>query len=171
MGAVPILNQGGKAVYNRADFLAIVCLKPVMLGGFVDERGSCILGLSNTLSRLCYNELMSKRLILMLSLLAAVILLAMLNFTTPVDIGPFGVLVFFTTFYVLMLGIATILVRLVARILGKEPGRKEQLYAATIAFGPIMLMLAKSLGSMSILTVGATVVFVLLGCFLISKRL
>ncbi len=114
---------------------------------------------------------MSKRLILMLSLLAAVILLTMLNFTTPADIGPFGVLVFFTTFYVLMLGIATAIVRLVARILGKEPGRKEQLYAATIAFGPIMLMLAKSLGSISLLTVGSTVVFVLLACFLISKRL
>lgn len=122
-------------------------------------------------SQLCYNKLMSKRLILMLSLLSAVILLIMLNFTTPVSIGPFGVLVFFTIFYLLMLGIATVLVGIVARLTGKDFGRKEQLYAATIAFGPIMLMLAQALGSMSILTVGSTVVFVLLGCFLISKRL
>lgn len=114
---------------------------------------------------------MSKRLILTLSLLSAVILLIMLNFTTPVGVGPFGVLVFFTIFYLLMFGVATVLVGIGARLLGKESGRKEQLYAATIAFGPIMLMLAQAIGSMSLLTVGATVVFVLLGCFLISKRL
>lgn len=114
---------------------------------------------------------MSKHLILILSLLSAIVLLAMLNFTTPAGIGPLGVLVFFTTFYVLMFGLATAVVRMSARIMGKEPGRKEQLYAATIAFGPIMLMLAQSLGSMSPFTVGLTVIFVLLGCFLISKRM
>ncbi len=50
-------------------------------------------------------------------------------------------------------------------------GRKEYLYGVVIAFGPIMLMLAQSLGSISLLTVALTVIFVLLGCFLVSKRL
>ena len=114
---------------------------------------------------------MSKRLIPVLSLLAAVILLVMLNFTSPTGIGPFGVLVFFTTFYVLMFGIAVGIVKIFAVLLRKQMGRKEYLYGVVIAFGPIMLMLAQSLGSISLLTVALTVLFVLLGCFLVSKRL
>ena len=114
---------------------------------------------------------MSKRLIPVLSLLAAVILLVMLNFTSPTGIGPLGVLVFFTTFYVLMFGIAVGIVKIFAVLLRKQMGRKEYLYGVVIAFGPIMLMLAQSLGSISLLTVALTVLFVLLGCFLVSKRL
>lgn len=114
---------------------------------------------------------MPKRFIPVISLLAAVILLVMLNFTTPTGIGPLGVLVFFTTFYVLMFGLAVGIVKLFAHLLGKTMGRKEYLYGVVVAFGPIMLMLAQSLGSVSLLTVALTVLFVLLGCFLVSKRL
>lgn len=113
---------------------------------------------------------MPKRLVPVLSLIAAVILLTLLNFTTPVGVGPLGVLVFFTTFYVLMFGIAIGLVKIFARLTGKGMGRKQYLYGAVTAFGPIMLMLAQALGSMSVLTVALTGVFVLLGCFLVSKR-
>ena len=49
-------------------------------------------------------------------------------------------------------------------------GRKHYLYAAVLAFGPIMLLLAQSLGSVSFLTVGLMVIFVFLACFLISKK-
>ncbi len=117
-----------------------------------------------------YNGSMPKHLIPVLSLIAAVILLTMLNFTTPAGIGPLGVLVFFTAVYVLMLGIAVALVKLFLKMTGKQVGKKSYMYGAMIAFGPIMLLLAQSLGSMSPLTVGLTVVFVLLGCFLVSKR-
>lgn len=125
---------------------------------------------TSTMRVLWYNELMPKHVVPVMSLLAAVILLVMLSFTTPVGVGPFGVLVFFTTFYVLMFGIALAVVRFFARLTRSQLGRKEYAYGAVIAFGPIMLMLAQSMGSMSLLTVGLTVVFVLLGCFLISKK-
>ena len=125
---------------------------------------------TSTMRVLWYNELMPKHVVPVMSLLAAVILLVMLNFTTPVGDGPFGVLVFFTKFYVLMFGIALAVVRFFARLTRSQLGRKEYAYGAVIAFGPIMLMLAQSMGSMSLLTVGLTVVFVLLGCFLISKK-
>ena len=59
---------------------------------------------------------MPKHLVPVMSLLAAVILLVMLNFTTPAGVGPFGVLVFFTTFYILMFGVALALVRFFARL-------------------------------------------------------
>lgn len=114
---------------------------------------------------------MPKHLIAVLSLLAAVILLVMLNFTTPTGIGPLGVLLFFTTFYILVFGIAVGFVRVFMRLSGKSRSRKEYFYGAVIAFGPIMLMLAQSLGSISLLTVSLTVIFVLLGCFLVSKRM
>ncbi len=122
------------------------------------------------LKKLCYNGIMPKHLILVLSLLAAVVLLTMLNFTTPVGVGPLGVLVFFTAFYVLMYGIAMLFVKVFLKLTGKPLGRKGYLYGAVVAFGPIMLMLAQSLGSMSWLTIGLTAVFVFLGCFLVSKR-
>lgn len=113
---------------------------------------------------------MSKRLVSVLNLLAAVILLSMLNFTTPTEIGPLGVLVFFTTFYILMFGLSLGIVKIFAKLLGRQMGRKEYFYGVVVAFGPIMLMLAQSLGSISPLTVALTVLFVLLGCFLVSKR-
>lgn len=113
---------------------------------------------------------MPRRLIPVMSLLAAVALLLMLNFTTPVDVGPLGVLVFFLACYVLMLGIALLLVRIFMKILGKPMGHKGYLYGAIIAFGPIMLLLAQSLGSMSPFTVALMLIFVFLACFLVNKR-
>ena len=113
---------------------------------------------------------MPRHLIPVFSLVAAVILLVMLNFTTPAGIGPLGVLVFFTAVYVLMLGVATQVVKVFQKIMGKQVGRKSYLYGAVVAFGPIMLLLAQSLGSMSWVTVGLVVVFVFLGCFLVNKR-
>lgn len=105
-----------------------------------------------------------------MSLVAAVVLLVMLNFTTPEGVGPLGVLVFFTTFYILVFGLAFGLVKFGMRIIGKRSAKKAALYAAVIAFGPIMLMLAQSLGTISPLTVMLAVIFVFLGCLLISKR-
>lgn len=119
---------------------------------------------------LCYNKLMPKHLIPVMSTLAAVVILAMLNFTTPAAVGPLGGLVFFTMLYVVALGISTAIVKLFVKAMGRQMGKKEQLYAAVIAFGPIMLMLAQSLGTMNPLTIVLTVVFVFLTCFLISKK-
>lgn len=112
---------------------------------------------------------MPKRLIPVLSLLAAAVLLLMLNFTTPASVGPLGVLVFFVACYVLVLGIVLLLVRIFMRLGGKQMGHKGYLYAAVIAFGPIMLLLVQSLGSLSPVTIGLVTAVVLLVCFLISK--
>lgn len=112
---------------------------------------------------------MPKHLILVLSLLSAVILLLMLNFTTPAGVGPFGVLVFFGACYMVVLGVSLLIVKLFMKILGKQMGKKGYLYAAIIAFGPIMLLLVKSLGALSPFTTGIVVLVILLVCFLVSK--
>ena len=115
---------------------------------------------------------MPRRLIPVLSLISAVILLVMLNFTTPVGVGPLGVLVFFTTFYMLMYGLAMLIVRAFAKVLGDNVGKKQYLYGAVLAFGPmILLMLAPSLGVLNPAALGLMTVFVALGCFLVKCKL
>lgn len=113
---------------------------------------------------------MSKRLVPVMSLVAAIVLIVMMNFTTPLEVGPFGVLVFFTTFYMLMYGVALVLLKIIQKILRRDFGRRESAYVAVVAFGPIMLMLAQALGTMSWATVGLVLVFVMLACFLVSKK-
>lgn len=113
---------------------------------------------------------MPKRLIPVLSLIAAIVLLLMLNFTTPASVGPLGVLVFFLSCYVLVLGIVLMLVKIFMKLGGKKMGHKGYMYAAVIAFGPIMLLLVRSLGSLSPVTIGMVIMVVCIICFLISKR-
>ncbi len=113
---------------------------------------------------------MPKRLIPILSLLAAVVLLVMLNFTTPESVGSLGVLVFFIACYVLVLGVTLLLVKIFMKLGGKKMGHRGYMYAAVIAFAPMMLLLVKSLGSLSPVTVGLVLAAVFLICFLISKR-
>lgn len=119
---------------------------------------------------MCYNVVMSKRLILFLELAAITVILLMLRFTNPSSAGPVGVLVFFTMIYVVMFGIAHVFVGVFMRLLGKRMGMREQVYTAIVAMGPIVLLLLQSLGSVSILTVCAVVVLVGMACFLVSKR-
>lgn len=133
-----------------------LCMKCQMLG---------VLG-----KKLWYNKVMPKRLIPVLSLISAIVLLLMLNFTTPVSVGPFGVFVFFLACYMLVLGVTLILVKIFTKLAGKQMGHKGYMYAAVIAFGPIMLLLVQSLGSLSPVTIGLVVAVVLIVCFLISKR-
>ncbi len=112
---------------------------------------------------------MPKHLIPVLSLFAAIVLLLMVNFTTPAGVGPFGVLVFFTACYLLMLGISVAIVKLFRKLIGKQMGNRGYLYAAIIAFAPIMLLLVQSLGTLTPLTVALVVLVIFLVCFMVSK--
>lgn len=112
---------------------------------------------------------MFNRIMLLISLALVIILLTMMNFTTPMEVGPFGVLLFFTTIYVIVFGIVSWLVQIVYRINKKEMNRKGRFYAAVIAFAPIMLLLVRSFGSLSIFTTALVLIFVGLMCFLVKK--
>lgn len=119
---------------------------------------------------------MRSRVILFISLVALVILLVMLNFTTPTGIGPFGVLVFFTMVYLFMFGVIVGIGNVFRRIMGKKGNmtKKGFIYAAVVAMGPIILLLAQSFSAITsqsfILVALAVVAFVGLGCFLVNKR-
>ena len=115
---------------------------------------------------------MRDRIVTILSLVALIVILAMLNFTTPVDVGPLGVLVFFVAVYLLMLGITIAIFKLFRKIL-KRKGKldnKGHLYAGAMAFGPIILLLMRAINTNSWLSAFAAIVFVGLACFLIKKR-
>ena len=116
---------------------------------------------------------MLNRLIFLVSLVAAIIIAVMMNMTTPAEIGPLGVLFFFILVYIMVFGVVTAIWWVFRRIIGKKRGmvRKEYYYTAMISLGPIMLLLVQSFGGLSIFTIGLVALFVLLGCFLINKRL
>ena len=114
---------------------------------------------------------MFNRLSTLFSLIAIVVILAMMNLTTPTDVGPLGVLVFFIMVYVVVYGVTDLIVSLFFKAAEKKQGiSKGHFYAAVIAFGPIMLLLVQSFGSMSIATVAMVIAFVFLGCFIVKKR-
>lgn len=112
------------------------------------------------------------RVFLFISLIAAVILAAMLFFTAPADLGPLGILVFFIMTYLVMLGITTVLVRIFTRfaLKKKEMGWKDYADAAVLAFWPVMLLVFISLGTSNFFVslAGATI-SVMLILFLIRK--
>lgn len=113
------------------------------------------------------------RIILALSLIGLAVLILMLNFTSPTEIGPLGVLLFFTTIYLVAFGLITLGMKMFYRIgLGKKNFRKKDyFYAATAGFFPIMLLMARSFGAISVWTVGLILLFIVLVEFLVCKRM
>lgn len=105
--------------------------------------------------------------------LSVIILLAVLNLTTPVQVGPLGVLVFFTALYTVVLNIAVFFMKGFWKLAGTKGnlGRKGFLYAASLAFFPVMLLFLQSLEIMSPAMIGLAVLLEAIVLFLISKKL
>lgn len=100
------------------------------------------------------------------------LLALMMFFTSPTEIGPVGVLVFFTTIYAVTFGLVCSCYRLFLRLaLDRENfGRKDYLHAAVLAFAPIMLLMARSFGAVNLWTTALIVIFVALAEFLVARR-
>ncbi len=126
---------------------------------------------------LCYNALMDK-LLLVLSAIAFAFLVAMMFLFSPSEVGPVGVLVFFTMCYVLFLGLAVSLCRLFftlrAKIDKTKSGnikRKSYYYGLVVALSPILwLMCGSVMGSVG-LKVGVILAVEILMCFLVSRNI
>lgn len=111
------------------------------------------------------------------SLLAVVFLIVVLNLTTPSDVGPLGVLVFFTLGYIVCLGVMVGLCRIFFALLAKmrrqrlEANRKRSYYyASVLAFVPIVLIFMRSFGELGVLEVFLALLLGIIGCFFVSKR-
>ena len=108
-----------------------------------------------------------------ISIIGLAALILILTLTSPTEIGPLGVLLFFTTLYVSLFGIVTLLLQAFVRIAFKKTKftRKDYLYAAILAFGPIMLLMARSFGAINLWTISLIVIFLGLAEFLVYKRI
>ena len=112
------------------------------------------------------------RIIYSISIIGLAALILMLSFTSPTEIGPLGVLLFFTTIYIVCFGLVTLLFQAFLRLaLGRNQLKnKDYLYSAVFAFGPIMLLMARSFGAINFWTIILIVIFLLLTEFLVAKR-
>ena len=113
------------------------------------------------------------RIIYSISMLGLAVLIIMLNVTSPTEVGPFGVLLFFTTIYVVFFGIITLFLQAFLKIAFKKERlrNKDYLYAAVLAFSPIMLLMARSFGVINLWTIGLIFIFITLAEFLVYKRI
>ncbi len=112
------------------------------------------------------------RIILYSSVVGFFGLLVLLNVVSPTDAGPLGILLFFTTLFVVIFGIVSLLMDVFYKMSGKKErmGSKDYLYSVIISFAPIMMLMAKSFGALSIWTVSLILIFLFLVGFLIKKR-
>ena len=112
------------------------------------------------------------RVIYSVSIIGLAALIIMLNVTSPTEIGPFGVLLFFTTIYVVCFGLMTLIWQVFKKTALKQTSlrNKDYLYTAVMAFGPIMLLMARSFGAISLWTVSLIAAFLFLAEFLVYKR-
>ena len=112
------------------------------------------------------------RTMLYVSILGLAALILILLFTSPMEIGPFGVLLFFTTLYISIFGIFSLALQIFYRLAFKKEifTNKDYLYSAVVSFGPIMLLMARSFGAVNVWTVSLIVIFLTLVEFLVAKR-
>lgn len=112
------------------------------------------------------------RLIISIVAVSLAALVAMLIFSSPVEIGPAGVLLFFTTVYITCFGLFAMALRLFYYLALGERNfcSKNYLYSAIAAFGPIMLLMARAFSVLSIPVVGLIILFLSLAEFLAAKR-
>ncbi|MBR2543119.1 hypothetical protein IKF03_00740 [Candidatus Saccharibacteria bacterium] len=113
------------------------------------------------------------RIIVAIGIIGFFSLLIMLIFTSPTEIGPFGVLLFFTTVYATLFSIISLLFQTFKRIAFKNPNfkNKDYLYSAVLAFAPIMLLMARSFNAVNLWTISLITLFVALAEFLVYKRI
>ncbi|MBQ2660490.1 hypothetical protein IJF93_00180 [Candidatus Saccharibacteria bacterium] len=113
------------------------------------------------------------RILSTVSIIGLAALIIMLIFTSPTEIGPFGVLLFFTTIYIVSFGIMTLIMRSFIKLaLRRNTFRgKDYLYSAVMAFCPIMLLMARSFGAVDLWTISLIFIFLFLAEFLVYKRI
>jgi nitrogen fixation/metabolism regulation signal transduction histidine kinase len=117
------------------------------------------------------------KVLLVVSACAAMILLAMMFLTSPSEVGPVGVLLFFTTSYLFFLGLAVLCCRLFFYFRGKmnrakassNLNKKSLRYGLVVALAPVMIMLIGSFGGITIAEFALAIALEILLCFLTSR--
>ncbi|MDR2063928.1 MAG: hypothetical protein LBQ02_04065 [Candidatus Nomurabacteria bacterium] len=110
---------------------------------------------------------------------SVVVLLVILNTTTPSSAGPLGMLVVFSTIYLILLVLFSLLLQLLSKLIMKirhKPnnmapiGPKKAYYAASIlAFAPLVILVSESFGGGIVGPAAAVILAIAAGIFMIKK--
>ena len=113
------------------------------------------------------------RIVYFISSIGLAALILMINLTSPTEIGPLGVLLFFTILYIVSFGLMTLFLQIFFYFAFKKDKlkNKDYLYSAILAFGPIMLLMARSFGAINLWTIGLIFIFLTLAEFLVYKKI
>lgn len=127
---------------------------------------------------------MLPRIIATLALASLVVLSLMLTFTSPATAGPFGLLVIFVSAYLTFVGLISFFLfginRLIVMVSSNMTLRrpvermafKRAYYFSTVlAAAPVMLIGLQSVGTIGVYGVLLVVIFELIACLYISKRI
>lgn len=118
------------------------------------------------------------KILLIVSVFAFIVLLMMMFLTSPSQVGPVGVLVFFTISYLFFLGLAVLGCKLFFLLRGKlnrakaagNIEKKSLRYGMVVAIAPVALLLAGSLSGITVWEVLLIGILEILLCFLTSRN-
>lgn len=126
---------------------------------------------------------MFRIIISLITLLSFTFLLILLNITTPVNAGPFGILVILILAYLVSLGLTTLLVFLLSCLASKlsilmvarKPierlnFKKSYYYSTILAAVPIIFIGLQSVGSVGVYELLLMFIFTAIGVLYISKK-
>jgi len=107
-----------------------------------------------------------------IGILGLAALIMILTLTSPTEIGPLGVLLFFTTLYVTVFSAFSVILGAFKKLAFKNNTmrRKDYLCSAVMAFGPIMVLMARSFNAINLWTLTLIVLFLALAEFLVYKK-
>lgn len=127
---------------------------------------------------------MLQRIIAIITIVSLCLLALMLALTTPATAGPFGLLLIFVSAYLSCLGLVSFFLYGVSRIISyvsagftvKRPlpalsFKKAYYYSTVVAAAPVMLVGLQSVGSVGIYEAILVLLFVVIGCVYVAKRL
>lgn len=114
------------------------------------------------------------------TLIAFVLLSALLQSTSPSTIHPVGILVIFVLIYTLALGLLTFFIFGIGRIMRgfiKHVRKSQEMslqrayyFASVLALAPVMYMGVRSIGRTGVYELALIIVFEIIACFYIAKR-
>lgn len=114
------------------------------------------------------------------TLVAFVLLSALLQSTSPSTIHQLGILVIFVLFYLLAVGVLTFLLYAIGHVIGKfmkhlresQKMTVQQAYyfASVLALAPVLYVGVRSIGHTGIYELVLIVIFEVIACFYIAKR-
>jgi hypothetical protein len=104
-------------------------------------------------------------------------LFLVLNLTSPLDMGPAGILLVFALLYLFLLSSLYVLLLLVVALIVrfgiiKQPLKKRKLYYITsvISLGPVFLLALNSIGQLDFKDFALVILLVAVACFYITRR-